>query len=135
MKIDFRDELLSFTCLNKNSEFGPRIIGDLTFCLIEKVSLKGGDRMARASKFTKSDLYESDEGAFIAAWICRLSLWFASGGIKNNQGSFIKYYDNKDELITEYMAYEMERFLQDLEKIKDFPHFKEQLAYLLRGYF
>lgn len=47
------------------------------------------------------------------------------------RAALYKYFDNKDELITEYMVEEMERFLLDLQKMKEYPLFKDQLDYLL----
>ena len=40
------------------------------------------------------------------------------------RAALYKYFNNKDELITEYMAFEMERFLQDLEKSVNIPVLK-----------
>src|SRR5690606_8563502 len=44
-------------------------------------------------------------------------------------------FDNKDELITAYMEYEMEQFMSDLVTMKKYHNFDEQLDCLLNVIF
>jgi TetR/AcrR family transcriptional regulator, repressor of fatR-cypB operon len=87
--------------------------------------------MARDSKFTKSDLYQAINELLMKHGYAGFHFGLLAERLNVTRAALYKYFDNKDELITEYMAFEMERFLQDLEKIKDEPHFEDQLNKLL----
>ncbi|WP_010677754.1 TetR/AcrR family transcriptional regulator [Bacillus timonensis] len=87
--------------------------------------------MGRDSKFTKSDLYKATNHLLLQHGYNGFQFGLLADQLNVTRAALYKYYDNKDELITEYMAFEMEQFLQDLQKIKEYPLFENQLAYLL----
>ncbi|WP_163971507.1 TetR/AcrR family transcriptional regulator [Oceanobacillus halotolerans] len=45
------------------------------------------------------------------------------------RGTLYKYYGNKEALITEYMVYEMEKFLLTLQQFKAYDSFLRQLIF------
>lgn len=88
--------------------------------------------MARESKFTKSDLYKATHQLLLQHGYAGFHFGLLAEQLNITRAALYKYFDNKDELITEYMAFEMERFLQDLEKLENYPGFEDQLDYLLK---
>jgi AcrR family transcriptional regulator len=48
-----------------------------------------------------------------------------------SRGVLYKYYENKDELISDYMIHEMERFLLQMNQIGEQASFMDQFEYLL----
>lgn len=91
--------------------------------------------MARGSKFTKTELFQATNELLLQHGYAGFHFGLLAEKLNVTRAALYKYFDNKDELITEYMAYEMDRFLQDLGKMKEFPHFEEQLDYLLKVIF
>lgn len=87
--------------------------------------------MARESKFTKSELYQATNRLLLQYGYAGFHFGLLADELNVTRAALYKYFDNKDELITEYMAFEMERFMQDLEKITEYQRFEEQLDYLL----
>src|SRR6476620_4384580 len=87
--------------------------------------------MARDSKFTKIDLYASTKELLLQHGYAGFHFGLLAEKLKITRGALYKYFDNKDELITEFMDYEMEQFMLDLEKLKKHPHFEDQLNLLL----
>lgn len=91
--------------------------------------------MARESKFTKNELYKATNRLLLQYGYTGFHFGLLAEQLNITRAALYKYFDNKDELITEYMAFEMERFLQDLEKIKEYSSFVEQLDHLLEVIF
>lgn len=87
--------------------------------------------MARESKFTKSELYQATNQLLLQYGYAGFHFGLLAERLNVTRAALYKYFNNKDELITEYMAYEMSRFMQDLEKIKNYHRFEEQLDHLL----
>ncbi|THE13443.1 TetR/AcrR family transcriptional regulator [Bacillus timonensis] len=87
--------------------------------------------MGRESKFTKSDLYQATNQLLLQYGYNGFHFGLLAEQLNVTRAALYKYFDNKDELITEYMVEEMERFLLDLQKMKEYPLFKDQLDYLL----
>lgn len=90
-----------------------------------------GERMARENKFTKSDLYRETKELLLQHGYAGFHFGLLAEQLNISRAALYKYFKNKDELITEYMAFEMERFLHDLAQIESRPSFEEQLDYLL----
>lgn len=86
--------------------------------------------MAR-SKFTKNELYQATNQLLLQHGYEGFHFGLLAKQLNITRAALYKYYNNKDELITEYMDVEMNRFMEDLERIQQYPHFKEQLDYLL----
>ena len=91
--------------------------------------------MARENKFTKSDLFRVTRQLLLQHGYTGFHFGLIADQLKITRAALYKYFHNKDELITEYMAFEMERFMEDLEKINELPSFEEQLDYLLEVIF
>jgi len=87
--------------------------------------------MAREGKFTKDDLYKATNHLLLQYGYAGFHFGLLAKKLDISRAALYKYFDNKDELITEYMEFEMQRFMQELEKIKKFPNFEDQLDYLL----
>jgi len=88
--------------------------------------------MARESKFTKCDLYQATHHLLLQHGYAGFHFGLLAEKLNITRAALYKYFNNKDELITEYMAYEMERFLEELEKIGEYSRFEDQLDFLLR---
>lgn len=87
--------------------------------------------MARESKFTINELYTSTKELLLLHGYAGFHFGLLAEKLNVTRGALYKYFDNKDELITEFMDHEMEQFMLDLEKIKMRTNFEEQLDYLL----
>lgn len=91
--------------------------------------------MARESKFTIDELYHLTRNLLIRHGYDSFHFGLLAEQLDITRSALYKYYNNKDELITEFMVFEMERFLQELKKIEQYGHFEEQLEYLLEVIF
>src|SRR5690554_3047573 len=87
--------------------------------------------MARESKFTINELYTTTKELLLQHGYAGFHFGLLAEKLNVTRGALYKYFDNKDELITEFMDHEMEQFMLDLEKIKMRTNFEEQLDYLL----
>lgn len=87
--------------------------------------------MARDSKFEKNELYKYTKELLLQYGYAGFHFGLLAKKLNVTRGALYKYFANKDELITEYMEFEMTQFIHDLGKIKEFPHFDEQFDYLL----
>lgn len=87
--------------------------------------------MARERKFTTEDLYQATEGILLKHSYDGFNFSLLAERLQVSRGAIYKYFDNKDVLITEYMLYEMNKFLTGLEAIETVGGFKEQLHFLI----
>lgn len=88
--------------------------------------------MARESKFTKKELYNHTRSILFNHGYDGFHFGLLAEQLDVTRSALYKYYRNKDELITDFMLFEMEQFLTDLEKINEHKHFETQLEYLLQ---
>lgn len=82
--------------------------------------------MARERKFTDDELFKATKllltrEGYDAFTFSRLALM-----MEVSRGSIYKYYENKDELISEFLMYEMNRFLQGFNELDKSGDFKTQ---------
>ncbi len=70
--------------------------------------------MARESKFTIDELYTKTRSFFIHHGYDGFHFGLLAERLGVTRSALYKYYRNKDELITEFMLYEMERFLREV---------------------
>ena len=82
-------------------------------------------------KFTKEALYEVTNDLLIQHGYAGLHFGLIAERLEITRGALYKYFKNKDELIIDFMIYEMDKFLQDLKVIRQYKHFNQQLEYLL----
>lgn len=87
--------------------------------------------MARESKFTIDELYTKTRSLLIHHGYDGFHFGLLAERLGVTRSALYKYYRNKDELITEFMLYEMERFLRELKQIDQYETFEGQLDYLL----
>jgi AcrR family transcriptional regulator len=87
--------------------------------------------MARERKFSKEELYETTKDTLLHYGYEGFTFGKAAARLKVSRGTIYKYFDNKEELITAYMLYEMEKFLVALKEIKEYQGFQAQFDFLL----
>ena len=79
--------------------------------------------MARDRKFTDDELFQMTKLLLVLVDYDAFTFSKLASMMKVSRGSIYKYYENKDELISEFLMYEMNRFLQgfsELDKSGDF---------------
>ena len=87
--------------------------------------------MARERKFTKKKLYETTKNTLLQHNYNGFTISKVADELNVSRGNIYKYFDNKEELITEYMLYEMEKFLVELKNINEYHGFHAQFDFLL----
>lgn len=86
--------------------------------------------MARDRKFTTAELFQATKQGLLQHGYEGFTFSLLAEQLDVSRGTIYKYYDNKDELITEFMLEEMNMFLHDLKKINDIKHFEDQFNQL-----
>ncbi|RPF50641.1 TetR/AcrR family transcriptional regulator [Aquisalibacillus elongatus] len=87
--------------------------------------------MARQKKFTTEELYVQTKHLLLEHGYDGFSFSQLAEKLNVARSTIYKYFENKEELATAYMLYEMNKFLKDLETIHDYSTFNDQLDYLL----
>lgn len=89
--------------------------------------------MARERKFTKEDLYEATKELLLQVGYEGFNFSILSRELNVSRGAIYKYFRNKDHLITNYMVYEMEKFVEHLTHIGALNDFDIQFESLLQS--
>ena len=79
--------------------------------------------MARERKFTDDELFKATKLLLIRDGYDSFTFSKLASMMEVSRGSIYKYYENKDDLISEFLVYEMNRFLlgfSELDKSGDF---------------
>ncbi|TFB14236.1 TetR/AcrR family transcriptional regulator [Filobacillus milosensis] len=87
--------------------------------------------MARQRKFTEHELFLTTKSLLLEHGYEAFTFSQLAEELNVSRGTIYKYFENKEDLATEYMLYEMNMFLKDLEHIHNYETFSEQLDYLL----
>ncbi|MEH7093500.1 TetR/AcrR family transcriptional regulator [Neobacillus vireti] len=87
--------------------------------------------MARERKFSTDDLFQATEQMLLTHGYEGFSFSLLADQLEISRGAIYKYYDNKEELITDYMLYEMEQFLAELKDIESVDGFDAQFDFLI----
>ncbi|GEL76741.1 TetR/AcrR family transcriptional regulator [Tenuibacillus multivorans] len=87
--------------------------------------------MARQRKFSIEELYQSTKELLLERGYEGFTFSILASQLDVSRGTIYKYFENKEELIMEYMIYEMNIFLEDLTDIQRFHSFETQLEFLL----
>jgi AcrR family transcriptional regulator len=87
--------------------------------------------MARERKFSTEDLFQATKQLLLHIGYEGFTFSLLADRLHVARGTLYKYYENKDELITDFMIYEMQQFLLELEQIKDVKGFEAQFDFLL----
>ena len=87
--------------------------------------------MARERKFSTDNLFLVTKQMLLAHGYEGFSFSLLADQLEISRGAIYKYYDNKEELITDYMLYEMEHFLAELKDIESVDGFDAQFDFLI----
>ncbi len=87
--------------------------------------------LARERKFSTEELFQATESILQQHGYEGFTFSVLAERMDVSRGALYKYYKNKDELITDYMIYEMERFLKELRMIDQQGGFRPQFEFLL----
>lgn len=87
--------------------------------------------MARERKFSTEDLFDLTKQLLLKHGYEGFSFGIIARQLNVSRGALYKYYDNKEALITDYMVFETEQFIERLKKINELPDFDTQFDYLL----
>ncbi|MEH7117994.1 TetR/AcrR family transcriptional regulator [Neobacillus vireti] len=87
--------------------------------------------MARERKFSTEDLFQVTEQMLLTHGYEGFSISPLAEQLEISRGAIYKYYENKEELITDYMLYKMEHFLVELKEIETIDGFDAQFDFLI----
>ncbi|MFS0820633.1 TetR/AcrR family transcriptional regulator [Bacillus sp. 1P02SD] len=87
--------------------------------------------MARERKFTTEELFQITEELLLAHHYEGFQFSLVADHLQVSRGAIYKYFENKEELITEYMLFKMEQFLHELKEINTIEGFHAQFDFLL----
>lgn len=87
--------------------------------------------MARERKFTKQELFRLTKELLLHHHYEGFTFSLLAEQLHVSRGTLYKYYENKEELVTEFMLDEMEQFLIRLQDIHQQNSFDAQFEFLL----
>ncbi|MDR4944973.1 TetR/AcrR family transcriptional regulator [Neobacillus cucumis] len=87
--------------------------------------------MARERKFSTDDLFQAAKQMLLSHGYEGFSFSALAEQLEISRGAIYKYYENKEELITDYMLYEMEHFLTEIKEIELVDGFDAQFDFLI----
>ncbi|SES00980.1 TetR/AcrR family transcriptional regulator [Psychrobacillus sp. OK032] len=87
--------------------------------------------MARERKFTDDQLFQATKQMIIQDGYEAFTFSKLASILNVSRGSIYKYYENKDELISEFLMYEMNRFLHEFHKLDKSGDFQTQFELLI----
>jgi len=93
--------------------------------------IKRGDYMARDRKFSTEELFQLTHKLLLTHGYEGFTFSILAEQLEVSRGTLYKYYENKDELITEFMLYEMNQFMLKLKEIHLQKGFEAQTEYLI----
>lgn len=94
-----------------------------------------GERMARERKFSMEELYQLTKETLLQHGYEGFTFSLIAEQLDISRGTIYKYYENKDELITDYMIYEMNLFLIELKDIEKENGFDAKFEFLIDTFF
>ncbi|WP_078381869.1 TetR/AcrR family transcriptional regulator [Sutcliffiella halmapala] len=87
--------------------------------------------MARDRKFTDAELFDATKLLLLQHGYEGFTFSILADHLEVSRGALYKYYVNKEELITEFMLYEMNQFLDELKGIDSVTGFEAQFDFLI----
>ena len=87
--------------------------------------------IARERKFTTDDLFRETVRVLLERGYEGFTISEIADCLQVSRGALYKYYDNKDELISDFVIHEMNRFLDGLREIERCPDFESRFRFLL----
>ena len=87
--------------------------------------------MARERKFNTVDLFHEAKQLLLEHGYDGFTFSLLADRIEVSRAALYKYYENKEELITDFMIYEMEQFILELKEIEKLNGFEQQFDFLM----
>lgn len=87
--------------------------------------------MARERKFTDAELFNATKVIFIRDGYDSFTFSKLATILNVSRGSIYKYYENKDELIAEFLTFEMNHFLKEFNALDKEGDFQTQFHVLI----
>lgn len=87
--------------------------------------------MARERKFNTVDLFQAAKQLLLEYGYDGFTFSLLADRMDVSRAALYKYYENKEELITDFMIYEMEQFLLELKEIEKLSGFNQQFDFLM----
>ncbi len=87
--------------------------------------------MARERKFSTQELFAETKQLLLQNGYESFTFSILADQMNVSRGALYKYYENKEELITEYMIHEMNMFLVELKQIESHIGFEAQFNFLI----
>jgi TetR/AcrR family transcriptional regulator, repressor of fatR-cypB operon len=87
--------------------------------------------MARERKFNTVELFHEAKQLLLQHGYDGFTFSLLADRMEVSRAALYKYYDNKEELITDFMVYEMEEFLLELKEIENIEGFEQQFDFLI----
>lgn len=87
--------------------------------------------MARERKFSTDELFQLTKKYLLELGYEGFTFSHLAEQLGVSRGTIYKYYENKDELLTDYMLYEMNLFLAELKEIDGQVGFQVKFDFLL----
>lgn len=91
--------------------------------------------MARERKFNQEELYKTTKELLLKHGYEGFSFTLLAEQLDVSRAALYKYFSNKEELITDYMIFEMNLLHEKLKAIDSYAHFEEQFNYLITTIF
>lgn len=87
--------------------------------------------MARERKFTDTELFNATKVIFIRDGYDSFTFSKLATVLNVSRGSIYKYYENKDELLSEFLTFEMNHFLKEFHALDKEGDFQTQFHVLI----
>ncbi|WP_170008228.1 TetR/AcrR family transcriptional regulator [Bacillus fonticola] len=91
--------------------------------------------MARERKFSTDDLFQATRALLLRHDYEGFTISLLADQLEVSRGALYKYFVNREELISEFMVYEMNQFLVELKKIEIHKGFEAQFDFLIDLFF
>jgi TetR/AcrR family transcriptional regulator, repressor of fatR-cypB operon len=88
--------------------------------------------MARERKFSNEELFRLVKKMLLQHGYEGFHFGLLAEQLDISRGALYKYYENKDELITDFMLFEMQLFIGDLAQIENQGDFEAQFDFLMK---
>ncbi len=88
--------------------------------------------MARERKFSNEELFHLVKKMLLEHGYEGFHFGLLAEQLDVSRGALYKYFENKDELITDFMLYEMQLFIADLAQIENQGDFEAQFDFLMK---
>ncbi len=91
--------------------------------------------MARERKVTREKLYETTKTLLLQHGYNGFNFTLLAKQLNISRAALYKHFKNKEELVTDFMIFEMNKFLAAIRKIENYTNFDAQFDYLFATMF